>query len=58
MPSFEEDLSRLEQLGFSPEYRARLAEEHEKGNNPKAIQNFVRAIVCVYDDRKEYVDGV
>ena len=58
MQTFEEDLIRLEQLGFCPAYRDRLREEHDHGEDPDAIRNFVRAIVCVYDDRKEYVDVI
>ncbi len=58
MTSFDEDLAQLEKLGFCPEYRNRLREEHDHGDDPDAIRNFVRAIVCVYDDRKEFVEGV
>lgn len=58
MTSFDDDLAQLEKLGFCSEYRNRLREEHENGDDPEAIRNFVRAIVCVYDDRKEYVDTI
>lgn len=58
MPSFEDDLTKLEKLGFCAAYRDRLREEHDNGDDPDAIKNFVRAIVCVYDDRKEYVESL
>lgn len=56
MTSFDDDLDQLEKLGFCLAYRNRLREEHDHGEDPDAIRNFVRAIVCVYDDRKEYVE--
>lgn len=58
METFEADMKRLRDLGFSEEYCTRIWTEYKTGTDPESIQRFVRAIVMVYDDRKEYVDAV
>ena len=57
MDAFERDLDRLADLGFDREYRERLRAEY-KTENRESVRRYVRAVVCVYDDRKEFVDAV
>jgi len=48
---FDEDLGKLEKLGFCPEYREILRREHEAGD-PVAVHEYVRAVLDLCEERK------
>ena len=47
---FNEDLEKLEKLGFCPEYREILRREHEEGD-PVAVHEFVRTVLACCEER-------